>query len=731
MLENAKWICMEAEFKTCCPVFKKQFTSQKEIKHASLQMTSVGCYEAYINDSRVGDFVFAPGWTSYESRLQVQTYDVTELLEADNTIKIYVGAGWHLGRIANNGRHFYSAKKPAVILELAIEYKDGTKEIVISDESFLCARSGILFSCIYDGELFDARERELHWESVTLIDYNKKNLIPQEGVEIHETERIKPVGVTVLKNGNRIVDFGQNMTGYVEFTCNAPEGTVVRLVHGEILDKEGNVYTANLRSAKQTITYIANGKETQYKPHFTFQGFRYVQVENMDVDPEKFTAVVVHSDIKRIGTFTCSNEKLNTLYQNILWGLRGNFLEVPMDCPQRDERLGWTGDAQIFMKAAAYNYDVHRFFAKWLNDLRCDQYEDGGVPEIIPDVLDGAGSSAAAYGDAVTICPWTVYMFYGDKELLCRQYESMEKWVLYLRNQGDNLYLRNADYLFGDWLALDAGKGEYEGATSKVLIGTAFYAYSTSLLIKAGKVLGYDMRAYETLYQNIIKAYRKEFIKDGRLTCETQTAYVLTVMFDLSEDSKAFGDILDDMLKQNDYKRTTGFVGTPYLLHALTKTGHVKTAYTLLLQESFPSWLYAVNLGATTVWEHWDGIDEEGNLWSSDMNSFNHYALGAVCDWMYETVAGLRVDEENPAFEHVILSPVPDKRLGRAEASVQTRYGIVSSGWEIDGDKVVYTCCVPNRGTLYANGETKHLEKGTYTFVWDYVDELQNAAAIQ
>lgn len=390
-----------------------------------------------------------------------------------------------------------------------------------------------------------------------------------------------------------------------------------------------------------------------------------------------------------------------------------------MDCPQRDERLGWTGDAQIFVKAAAYNFDVHQFFVKWLNDLRCDQYPDGGVPEIIPNVLDGKGSSSAGYGDVAVICPWTMYLFYGDKELLERQYKSMEKWILYSKAKGVNPYLWDTDYLFGDWLALDAGIGEYEGATSKVLIGTAFYAYSTFLLIKAGKVLGYDMQEYEELYQNIRKAFQAEFVKDGKLTCETQTAYVLSIIFHLTEDTKAFGDILNNMILENGTAMTTGFLGTPYLLHALTETGHVKTAYSLLLREEFPSWLYSVNLGATTIWEHWDGIDENGKLWADDMNSFNHYAYGAVCDWLYETVAGIRVDEENPAFENVIFSPIPDRRLGWAEASVHTCYGEAYSKWSLCGDQIVYECTVPNWGTLILNGETKILEKGTYQFTWD------------
>ena len=721
MLDNSKWICMKSKYQTCCPVFRKKFKTYKSIECAYLIITSIGCYEAYINKNRIGDFVLAPGWTSYESRLQVQEYDITKFIGKENILDVYVGEGWHLGRISNNNRHSYSAEKPAVILELRIVHKDGSVEKIVSDESFVCASSNILYSSIYDGEIFDSRHRELNWESVNILEYSKNNLISQEGEEIHEIERIKPISISKLSNGKSIIDFGQNLTGYVEFKCSSPEGTVIELVHGEILDSNGDVYTANLRTAKQNIKYIANGKENIYKPHFTFQGFRYVSVENMEVNADEFTAVVIHSDMKRTGYFKCSNEKINKLYQNIIWGQRSNYVDVPMDCPQRDERLGWTGDAQMFLKAAAYNYNVHKFFVKWLNDLRSDQYEDGGIPEIIPDVLDGKGSSSAAWGDAAVICPWTIYLFYDDKEMLSRHYESMEKWILYIKAQGDNEYIWDTGFHFGDWLALDAKKGEYIGATPKALIATAFFAYSTSIFIKVGKILGYNMSEYKDLYKKIVQAYKKEFIKDGRLISETQTAYAISILFDLSDDLKKFGAILNDMIVKNGYKMNTGFVGTPYILHALTKAGYVETAYSLLLQEEFPSWLYSVNLGATTVWEHWDSMDENGHLWSDDMNSFNHYAYGAVCDWMYETIAGIKIDEEKPAFENVILSPIPDKRLKWAEAKVDTAYGTVESKWKFNNNKIEYEFTVPNQATLILNGEISRLEKGIHKFVCDKI----------
>ncbi len=717
MLENAKWICMEDEFKTVCPVFKKDISVKKDVTKAILTLTSVGCYEAHINGKRVGDFIFAPGWTSFDKRIQVQEYDVTDMLSDENVLEIYVGEGWTLGRISNNNRHSYSYTKPAVIFELKTEYSDGTVETTVSDESAVCAPSNILFSSIYDGETYDARQTEKNWKPVQIIDYKKDILIPQEGEEILEFERIKPVSVKKRNSRQYIVDFGQVLTGYVEFKCNAPEGTFIEIKHGEILKKNGDIYTENLRTAKQTVTVISDGKGTVYKPHFTYMGFRYIRVENMDVVPEDFTAIVVHSRMTRTGNFRCSNEKLNKLYENIIWSQRGNYLDVPMDCPQRDERLGWTGDCQMFMKAACYNYDIQKFMSKWLNDMICDQYEHGGIPEIIPDCLDGKGSSSAGFGDAAVICPWVLYLFYGNKEILARQYDCMEKWILYIKAQGENPYLWNTGFHFGDWLALDAEKGAYIGATPKALVATAYFAYSTSLFIKAGEVLGKDMSEYRELHKNIVNAFRNEFVKDGLLTSKTQTAYALAIMFDLTDDIKGYGDILDSLIKENGGKLSTGFIGTPNLLRALTKSGHLDTAYSLLLREEYPSWLYAVNLGATTVWEHWDGMKENGELWSADMNSFNHYSYGSVCDWMFEFVAGIGVDESKAGFENVILAPKPDKRLEWAEATFDTKYGTVSSKWKITGDKVEYEFVVPKSATLILGGKKTELEKGEYKFV--------------
>lgn len=720
MLENAKWIYAGESFGTVCPFFCKDFSAKDSIQKAVLTITAIGCYSAYLNEKRVGDFLFAPGWTNYEKRLQAQEYDVTAMLQGENHLKIYVGEGWHLGRMTCFSSHVYSAKYPAVICELLIEYSDGTTEKVVSDESFFVGRSKILFSSIYDGETFDARATETPIHHAFCLDYTKQTLIPQEGEKVVETERLSPVKHTKDSANFDVLDFGQNLTGYVEFRCNAPEGTTIEIYHAEILENGSDLYTENLRSAQQKITYIASGKEEVYKPNFTFQGFRYIKVVNWqgELHPEDFTAIVVHSDLKRTGHFKCSNEKVNKLYQNILWGQRGNYLDIPTDCPQRDERCGWTGDTQVFIKTATYNYDVHKFFVKWLNDFSSEQYADGGMPDVIPNVLGEYCKNASAWGDAIILCPWQIYLSYGDKAVLERQYPAMEKWIHFLITKGDEPYLLDASYQHGDWLALDHPDGALFGATDMALIGSAYFAYATSVFVKIGKVLGKDTAEYEALYQNILAAFRKTYLPDGKLSCDTQTANALVIAFDLSENPQPFGDRLAQLIRENGNKLKTGFIGTPLLLHALTKRGYGDVAYSLLLQEEFPSWLYSVNQGATTIWEHWDGINDHGKIWDKSMNSFNHYALGSVGDWMYEVMAGIKIDETAPAFRSIILQPLADERLDYVEASVETAFGTVCSSWHHENGGVKYCFTVPQGATAEIRLKTtvQTVSAGNYEF---------------
>jgi alpha-L-rhamnosidase len=420
--------------------------------------------------------------------------------------------------------------------------------------------------------------------------------------------------------------------------------------------------------------------------------------------------------MKRTGYFECSNEKVNKLFQNIIWGQKGNFLDIPTDCPQRDERCGWTGDAQIFIRAATYNFDVKKFFGKWLADLAADQFEDGGVPAIVPNTIGEMHANSAAFADAAVICPWQIYLTYGEPDVLIAQFDSMRKWVDYVRGEAGDRYLWIGGEHYGDWLALDGGEGK-TGATPKDYIATAYFANSTGLLIKAGKALGKDMSEYEDVYANIVRAFQKEYIKGGKISVGTQTAHALALYFGLcGENGAQSAASLAGMVAASGNKLSTGFLGTSCLLHALSQYGYADVAYSLLLREEFPSWLYSVIKGATTVWEHWDGIKEDDSFWDENMNSFNHYAYGAVADWMYGVVAGINTDEKAPGFENALLKPIPDKRLGYALASIDTKFGKLSSKWSIEGDTVTYEFEVPNKASIVTGEDEYRVEKGKHCY---------------
>ena len=716
-MKNNKWIKPASDTGDTCPVFKKNFNAPGKIKTAKLAITAKGVYEATINGALVGDFFMAPGWTSYDKRHLYQEYDVTQMLKADNTIEVTVGRGWYSGRLGfGGGRTNIWGKDYGLIAQLEIVYENGEATTISTDHTWEYAKSPILFSDIYDGEIYDARITPGNWQPAGILDEPTNHLLPHDGEFVREFERLKPVKLITSPKGETILDFGQNLTGRLEFTVNANAGDEVKISHAEVLDKDGNFYTENLRSAKSLIEYTCKDGLQTYKPHFTFMGFRYIRLDKYPCEAKEkdFTAIVAHSDIKRTGYFNSSHPKLNRLFENIIWGQKGNFLDIPTDCPQRDEKLGWTGDAQVFVRAAAYNFDVQKFFKKWLRDLAADQFPDGAVPYVIPDVLSVPGGKrsglSAAWGDAAVICPWQIYLTYGDKDILAEQYDSMTQWVEYIRNTGDNEFLWDSGEQLGDWLGLDATEGSYTGSSDKYFIATAFYAYSTSLLIKTAKVLGKDFWEYEKLYNGIVDAFYKTF------TCKTQTEHALAIYFGLTDKQKAASD-LAKMVIENGNKLTTGFVGTPYLLHALSENGYATVAYNLLLQEEMPSWLYQVDQGATTMWEHWDGIKENGEMWSANMNSFNHYAYGAVADWMYGVAAGIQVDEDKPGFEHIILKPVADKRLEFLEASIDTRYGRVWSKWTAEGDKFKYEFKVPTTATITIGGETWDVEKGVYSYI--------------
>ncbi|MBB6674935.1 alpha-L-rhamnosidase [Cohnella nanjingensis] len=694
-------------------LLRKPFELRAGIRSARVYATAAGVYDLYVNGNRVGEDLLAPGWTSYNKRHAYQTYDVTDRLRAGpNAVGVIVADGWFKGNLAwENQRHIYGDRRGA-LLQLHVVYEDGTEQIVASDESWKASTGPLLYAEIYHGERYDARLEQggwseagfpdAAWHATVPLDRPRSMLGAQENWPTRVTETLKPVALIRTPAGETVLDMGQNMVGRIRFSVEAPAGTEIRLQHAEVLDQEGNFYTKNLRKAKQLVSYTAKGEGVEtYAPQFTFQGFRYVKIEGYpgqerDLPLDRFVGEVVHSDMAPTGTFDSSSPLVNQLQRNIAWGQRGNFLDLPTDCPQRDERLGWTGDAQVFARTAAFNFQVGPFFTKWLRDLKADQKADGGVPFVVPNVLGDDGYSSAAWGDAAVIVPWTAYLVYDDKRLLAEQYGSMKAWVGYIRAQGDQPYLWNTGFHFGDWLGLDAKENSYIGATPRDLIATAFYAYSTRLVRDAAVVLGLadDARLYTALHARIVAAFREEFVTpSGRLAAPTQTAHVLALTFGLVEgaERERVAKDLNQLVVDQEYHLTTGFVGTPYLCFALSDNGYHDTAVKLLMQESYPSWLYSVTKGATTIWEHWDGIKPDGSFWSEDMNSYNHYAYGAIGDWLYRVVAGLDMDEGEAGYRRLRVHPrFAGESLGHARASFESVYGRAEAGWSVrDGQRTV------------------------------------------
>ena len=726
---TAKWITSPSYGPDIVPRFDRRFFLEKKPERAEIRCTALGVYKLFLNGQQVSDYVLAPGWTVYRTRLQVQTYDVTALLQEENVLSAYVGRGWYSSRLGwdPSGLKERRDYRKALLLELHLFYADGTEEVIASDESFTSRPSRIRFSEIYDGEVYDASfdEENASEEAAVPFDYSYDTLIPQEGEEIREQERVSGKKVIVTPEGDVLIDFEQEVTGYPEFTLSARKGQEILLVCGEVLDKNGNFYNDNYRSAKAEIRYICREGLQTYHPLLTFYGFRYLKLaswpeEAEKIDPSCFTAIAVYSNMKRTGFVESSDPKLNRLFENVFWGQRGNFLDIPTDCPQRDERLGWTGDAEVFCRTASYNFDVRRFFKKWLRDLAADQFENGAVPHVIPDILSArnladfeteavhSSAASAAWGDAAVICPWQIYWTYGDTEVLSDQFESMKAWVDYITGATKDKGLWTGGTHFGDWLGLDAPQGSYKGSSREDFIASAYYAYSTSLLVKAGQVLQKDVSAYEKLYDEIVSAFRKAFPE-----YRTQTEHVLALAFDLAEDREKTAESLKALVVKDGCMKT-GFVGTPLILYALSDSGYPELAYDLLLREDYPSWLYAVNRGATTIWEHWDGIMENGDFWSRDMNSFNHYSYGAVLSWVYERAAG--IVPLSAGFQKIRICPQTTDRLQTLSASIETASGTVASKWTRTEAGTVYDITLPVSGEIVIDGETHLCPAGTYHF---------------
>ncbi|MBQ9084053.1 MAG: family 78 glycoside hydrolase catalytic domain [Clostridia bacterium] len=723
---QAKFISADPKWSPVCPNFKKTFNFTKKIKRATLYISALGIFEAFINGRRVGGDYMAPGWTNYKKRVQYFEYDVTALINgegAENELLIGLGNGW----FASRGGFTYSSGGlynpfPALIASLELSFTDGSTENIISDESWQVAKSGVTFSGIYDGETFDARIVPDFCDTPRVFDYPMENLIPLEGVPTRECCELKAREVIVTPKGEVVLDFGQNITGVCEFVIrNAKGGETVSIDCAEILDKDGNFYNENYRTAKSRITYTTKEGWQVYKPHYTFFGFRYLRLNDWceEVDKECFRAISLHSDMERTGYFKCGYEKINKLYSNVIWGQIDNFLDIPTDCPQRDERLGWTGDAQVFARTASLNFDTEKFFTKWLRCMASEQYADGGLPFVIPNALTDNEKNSAAWSDATCIIPWELYLAYGNKALLREHIPMMKKWIGHMLGTGDKRYLYLGDKHFGDWLSMDGPEGSNRGGTNEDLIANAYFYYDVTLLIKALDELGMKTEKYVKIAERIRSAFKKEYIKRGKLVSDTQTAHVVTIHFGLVDDApelkERLGKRLVKLIEDNGDRLTTGFVGTPYLLDTLTSIGRADKAYTLLYQEAFPSWLFSVNMGATTIWEHWDGIREDGSLWSVSMNSYNHYAYGSVASWFYGTILGIKPREAG--YKSFYLTPIASRKMGSAKARLETRCGVITSEWVYEGDFVRYSFTVPDGSTAYvkvAENDTEKLSGGTY-----------------
>ncbi len=722
---HADWIAADiAEDKSVMspsPMFRTEFEIREKVRSARVYATALGTYELHLDGRRVGDAYFTPGWSSYQERLQYQTYDVTDQLSAGrHALGAIVADGWYRGNLANfrgDGRCTYGDTL-ALYLQMVITYVDDRTEIITTGGGWRSATGPILYSDHYMGEKYDAQLEKSGWSEVgyddsgwagtTLIDPPDANIVAQTGPLVRKMHEIVPIEVLTTPDGDTVVDFGQNMVGWIRLKVDGVAGTTITVRHAEVLDAEGNLYTANLRPAKQTITYILKGAEAeQYEPHFTFQGFRYVAVEGYPgtLTFSSLTGMVLYSDMPATGTFECSNPMVNQLQQNIVWGQRGNFLDVPTDCPQRDERLGWTGDAQVFTRTACFNMDVAPFFTRWLRDLVSDQREDGAYPHVAPNVLGKDAAGATGWADAGIICPWTLYLCYGDRRILAEHYKPMQRWIDYVvEHVGDDLIWRG-DFHFGDWLSTErTDLGRPFGLTENDLVATAFFAFSTSLMIKIADLLGDDAGAqrYRDLLERIQRAFCHEFVSPaGRIGTNTQTAYVLALMFDLLPEDvrpEAARRLVSDIEGRHNHL-STGFLGTPYLCHVLTRFGYLDVAYGLLLQDSCPSWLYPVTRGATTIWERWDGIKPDGSFQSVGMNSFNHYAYGAIGHWLYSVVAGIDVDEASPGYRHVIIEPRPGGQLTYVKAELETPYGRLASRWDLADDCFQLDVTVPPNTT--------------------------------
>lgn len=700
---KAQWITPKAEKELQVTLYKN-IEIKKPVLKSRFYVVGLGVYELYLNGAKQGEECLLPGFCDYDSWIQYQTFAL-ELAEGTNQVEVMLGDGWYKGIYGMRTKSENYGNRLACIGELKIWYQDGTEEMVLTDLEWQAKKSKVISSGIYSGEVYDATLDDSEVFPVEVIELSKEKLVPRLSPPIAVHEEITPISVIHTPAGETVLDMGQNMVGWLGFTCKAKRGTKIQFQFGEIL-QEGNFYNDNLRTAKAEFTYIADGTEAQVRQHFTFYGFRFVKVTGWegDVRPEDFKGMVIHSEMEEIGQIETADPLVNQLIQNAKWGQKGNFLDVPTDCPQRDERYGWTGDAQIFSGTACFTMDTYAFYTKYGHDVYCEQKKLGGsVPDVVP-VANYKGDASTAWGEAATVIPWNVYLHYGDKEILRLQYDSMKAWVDYMKGEDDKYgskRLWQSGTHYGDWLALDGNvEGGVYGATDPFFISSGYYYYSTSIVAKAAKILEKEEDAayYETLENEIYTAFIGEyFTPAGRLSVDTMTAYVIVLYMGLTPDyayEKVCKGLLNK-LKKNRYHLETGFVGTPYLCRVLSENGMNDLAYHLLLEKGFPGWLYEVLMGATTVWERWNSVMPDGKISGTEMNSLNHYAYGSIVEWMYRNMAGINPTEEGAGFKHFTVAPKPNYQIPWVKASLDSAAGRIISEWKIEDKKVSIFVTVP------------------------------------
>ncbi len=699
---EGKWITCDNGIKRH-PFFEKEIMPEKPVKSARLYICGLGLYEAFWNGEKIGEEYLTPYSNDYHEWVQYQTFDVTKQLQQDGKLSVLLGNGWYKARFGFTAKEdvgFYG-NEWKLIAEIRVTYADGTEAVIGTDESWTVRRSNILFSNLYDGEIVDDTLEALPQEQAVLTDGPRGELTARMSLPVCVHEIFEPVELLHTPAGEAVFDMGQEFTGIFTLKVHEPAGTKIHIQTGEIL-QEGNFYHANLRTAKSEYIYISNGDETIIKPHFTFYGYRYVKVQGVsNLRKEDFKGLALYSSLKAVGSITTGHALVNRLIENVRWGLQSNFVDVPTDCPQRDERMGWTGDAQVFSPTAMYLKDAYAFYAKYLYDMAREQAVlDGKVPDVVPSC--GVESTACVWGDAACIIPWNLYVFYGDKSILEDQFTGMKAWVDYIRRVDGNNHGWRYVFHYGDWLALDhpvGGAEQVMGGTDEEFIANLYYAVSAGLVAKAAKVLGLqrEEEEYRRLSEEQLAEVKREYYSaTGRCCIKTQTALLLTLKYGLSENVELTKQQLRKLLEDNGGRLKTGFVGTPLICNILTDNGMEDLAYGLLLNEEYPGWLYEVKLGATTVWERWNSLLEDGTISGISMNSMNHYAYGAVLEWMFRHVAGINVVEEAPGGNMVRMEPLLHPGLGHVEASYDAPAGKYQVRWELsDAEHVKISVTIP------------------------------------